>query len=324
MLPTGARGPRVVAFGGGHGLYATLSALRHVTGNLTAVVTVADDGGSSGRLRGELGILPPGDLRMALSALCDDGEWGQLWRDVLQHRFETDGPLNNHATGNLLIASLWNLLEDPVKGLDVVGRLLEVKGRVLPLSNSPMEIEADIVDNGHTKVVRGQSRVAVAPGRVERVRLFPSTANVNPEVLEAIEEADWCVFGPGSWYTSVVPHLMMPEVREGLGKSKAQILLALNLTNDVETSDMSHGDHIRSFVSYSGGIEPRIVVADPSAIADLDGLDDAVKNHGSKLLLRQVHQAGERAVHDPLRFAAALRDAFEGTITDVTRDAPSN
>ena len=324
MLPTGTRGPKVVAFGGGHGLYATLSALRHVTGNLTAVVTVADDGGSSGRLRSELGILPPGDLRMALSALCDDGEWGQLWRDVLQHRFKTDGPLNHHATGNLLIASLWNLLDDPNEGLDVVGRLLGVQGRVLPLSNSPMEIQADVVENGMTKVVRGQSRVAVAPGRVEHVRLFPVSAVVNPAVLEAIEEADWCVFGPGSWYTSVIPHLMMPELKEKLGSCNAQLLLALNLTNDVETSDMTHGDHLRSFVSYSGGITPRVVVADPTAIDDLDELDEAVGEYGVKLLLRQLHQYGQTAVHDPLRFAAALRDAFEGTITDVAKDGPKN
>ena len=123
---------------------------------------------------------------MALSALCDDDEWGHLWRDVVQHRYVTDGPLNNHATGNLLIAALWNLLDDPVKGLDVVGRLLNVHGRVLPMSNVPMDIEADVDDNGHHKVIRGQSLVAVASGRVEQVRLIPESADAHPEVLGAI------------------------------------------------------------------------------------------------------------------------------------------
>lgn len=317
MLPTGARGPKVVAFGGGHGLYATLSALRHVTDNLTAVVTVADDGGSSGRLRSELGILPPGDLRMALSALCDDGEWGQMWRDVLQHRYSTEGPLNNHATGNLLIASLWSLLGDNAEGLDYVGQLLGVHGRVLPMSDVPMEIEADVIENGHHKIIRGQSQVAIAPGRVEGVRLYPPDAQAHPAVLEAIREADWAVFGPGSWYTSVIPHLMLPDIRQALAESPAKIMLALNLTTDAETTDMCHGDHIKSFVTHSGGQTPDIVIADPSAIDDLGNLDEAIKAIDAGLVLRQIHTASDQGIHDPLRFAAALRDAFEGSITDI-------
>ena len=117
-------GPRVVALGGGHGLAASLAALRLVTDRVTAVVTVADDGGSSGRLRDEFNVLPPGDLRMALAALCDDRPWGQIWRDVLQHRFGGDGPLGGHAMGNLLIVALWDQLGDTVAGLDLVARLL--------------------------------------------------------------------------------------------------------------------------------------------------------------------------------------------------------
>ncbi|HPF81719.1 gluconeogenesis factor YvcK family protein, partial [Nostocoides australiense] len=122
---------RVVALGGGHGLAASLSALRHVCDDITAIVTVADDGGSSGRLRQEFGVLPPGDLRMALSALCAESDWGHQWRDVLQHRFSGDGPLGGHALGNLLILALWDLDPEPVYGLDLVGRLLNARGRVL-------------------------------------------------------------------------------------------------------------------------------------------------------------------------------------------------
>ncbi|MDO5496176.1 MAG: 2-phospho-L-lactate transferase CofD family protein, partial [bacterium] len=138
--------PRAVALGGGHGLAATLRALRHLTRELTAVVTVADNGGSSGRLREELGCLPPGDLRMALSALCDDTEWGHTWRDILQYRFSTGGPLDHHAVGNLLIASIWEKLGDPIAGLELVGQLLGARGTVLPMAMDPLEISAVVVD----------------------------------------------------------------------------------------------------------------------------------------------------------------------------------
>ena len=131
-----------MALGGGHGLYASLSALRRLSGTLTAVVTVADDGGSSGRLRRELGVLPPGDLRMALAALCGDDDWGTTWSRVVQHRFGGDSELSGHAVGNLLIVALWDLLGDTVEGLDWVGRLLGAHGRVLPMAAVPLDITA--------------------------------------------------------------------------------------------------------------------------------------------------------------------------------------
>ena len=157
-----AAAPAVVALGGGHGLSASLSALRLMTDRITAVVTVADDGGSSGRLRDELGVLPPGDLRMALAALCDDSDWGRTWRDVLQHRFRSSGDLDQHAVGNLLIVALWELLGDPVEGLDWVGKLLGARGRVLPMASVPLLIEADVVDarRGDEPSCVGQSAVA--------------------------------------------------------------------------------------------------------------------------------------------------------------------
>jgi len=126
--------PAVVALGGGHGLAASLTALRNVTTDLTAVVTVADNGGSSGRLRDEFGVLPPGDLRMALAALCGDDRWGQTWARVLQHRFASEGEMHGHSMGNLLIVTLWDLLHDHVDGLDWVAGLLGARGRVLPMA----------------------------------------------------------------------------------------------------------------------------------------------------------------------------------------------
>ena len=130
--------PSVVALGGGHGLAASLSALRRITTDLTAVVTVADNGGSSGRLREEFGVLPPGDLRMALAALCGDDRWGQTWARVLQHRFESEGQMHGHSMGNLLIVTLWELLHDHVDGLDWVAGLLGARGRVLPMAEAPL------------------------------------------------------------------------------------------------------------------------------------------------------------------------------------------
>ena len=175
------RAQAVVALGGGHGLHASLSALRHLVDDLTvddltAVVTVADNGGSSGRLRGEFGVLPPGDLRMALAALCGDDEWGDTWAKVLQHRFEGDGEMRGHVVGNLLIVGLWELLGDHVDALDWVGRLLGAKGRVLPMAMTPMDITAEVRglvagDPDALTSVRGQVEVATTDGVISEIAL---------------------------------------------------------------------------------------------------------------------------------------------------------
>ena len=137
---------KVVALGGGHGLAATLTALRQFTSEITAIVTVADNGGSSGRLRQEFPIMPPGDLRMALAALCGDDDWGRSWAEIMQYRFTSEGELNGHPVGNLLLAALWDRDGDTVAGLDRVGSLLKVIGRVLPMADQPLEIEATCED----------------------------------------------------------------------------------------------------------------------------------------------------------------------------------
>jgi hypothetical protein len=213
--PPGSTLPAVVAFGGGHGLSASLSALRRVTDRLTAVVTVADDGGSSGRLREELDCLPPGDLRMALAALCGDDPSGRTWADVLQYRFAGSGPLGNHAIGNLLIAGLWERLGDPVAGLDMVAGLLGAKGRVLPMAAVPLQIVADVIGLDPARPdeissIRGQAAVAKTTAEVCAVRLEPVDPPACPESVESVLAADWAVLGPGSWFTSVIPHLLVP------------------------------------------------------------------------------------------------------------------
>ena len=313
----GFYGPKVVALGGGHGLFASLSALRLMTHNVTAVVTVADDGGSSGRLRKEFGVLPPGDLRMALSALCDDGEWGQTWRDVLQHRFTSNGPMSGHALGNLLILALWEQMGDSVLALDWVGQLLGIKGRVLPMSPTPLEIEA-IVDFGGPKApIRGQVAVASTPGTVEHIGVVPKNPPAQPEAVKAILDADWVIVGPGSWYTSVIPHFLVPKLREALCTTKARKALALNLNADKETKGMGAAAHIRSLKDHCPELRFDIIVADPTSIDDIDGAERAATECGAQLLLRQVRMSDGSARHDPLRLAAAYRDAFSGIFGDI-------
>ncbi len=307
-------GPVVTALGGGHGLAATLTALRFVTEHITAVVTVADDGGSSGRLRDEFGVLPPGDLRMALAALCSDTEWGHTWRDVLQHRFAGDGPLGGHALGNLLIVALWELHEDPVSGLDLVGRLLQARGRVLPMAAVPLAIEADVSGldgsgpDGRT-TVRGQAQVAVTPGTVEEVRLVPAAPPAYPESVAAIRSADWVVLGPGSWFTSVMTHLLVPEVREALEVSRARRLLVLNLdSGSGETAGFSATRHLESFSALAPGLRLDGVLADPAAVDDEPALVEAAARLGAELHVVPVSRRSAPGEHDPLRYAAALRD----------------
>lgn len=312
-------GPAVVALGGGHGLSASLSALRLMSDRLTAIVTVADDGGSSGRLRQEMGVLPPGDLRMALSALCDESDWGRLWRDVLQHRFATDGPMDRHAVGNLLIVALWDLLGDPISGLDWVGRLLGARGRVLPMSSVPLEIEADILAPGESEpvVVHGQSAVAVAPGQVRRVRLVPSDASVPAEAIAAVDAADWVVLGPGSWFTSVMPHLLVPDLGAALHRTRARRAVTLNLLPSSGRSGMTTEEHLRALQTHAPDLRVDVVIADPSSVDDLDTLHALAEAMGADLLVRQVRVGDGTARHDALRLAAAYRDAFEGTLGDV-------
>lgn len=323
VLQRNKRRPAITALGGGHGLSATLAALRHLTDTITAVVTVADDGGSSGRLRDELQILPPGDLRMALAALCDDTEWGRTWRDVLQHRFSSLGPLDQHAVGNFLIAGVWELLDDPVAGLDLVGKLLGARGRVLPMSLEPVRIEAEVHrPDGRHRIVRGQSAVARTVDPIERVRLVPSEPAECPEAVQAVMEADWAILGPGSWYTSVLPHLLVPVLRDALLSTTARIVVILNIEPEEagETAGMRAHEHLGVLRRHAPDLRLEVVVVDPSAAEDLDRLDSLCQAMGARLLVRQVRRSNGSARHDPIRLAAALRDITEGVLGDVGPD----
>ena len=221
---------------------------------------------------------------MALSALCDDSDWGHTWRDVLQHRFTGTGELQGHALGNLMIVSIWQLLDDTVAGLDLVGRLLGARGRVLPMAAEPLEIVAEIV--GHEPeppldrcVVHGQH--------------------------------DWVMFGPGSWFPSVMPHLLVPGLADALVATSARRLLNLNLeVHKGETRDFRAEDHLSSFAEHAPDLRLDIVLADPSVVPDEPGLRAAARELGAELVVAPVAARHEPGVHDALRLAAALRDVI--------------
>lgn len=306
-------GPKIVALGGGHGLAASLQALRQVTDQLTAVVTVADDGGSSGRLRDELGMLPPGDLRMALAALAGDDAWSQTWRRLLQHRFGGDGPLAGHAVGNLILAGLTES-SGIVEALDLVGRLVGARGRVLPASTTPLEIVAEVVgldplDRSAISRVVGQVAVATTTGDVCAVYLLPEDPPACPEAVQAVLDADVVVLGPGSWLTSVITHLLVPELRAALAKTAATRVVALNLAPQLgETDGYSPETHLEVLCAHAPELTIDVVVADPSRVLDRHGLMSAVESAGGRLVLAPVSLADGTPRHDPQLLAAVYRE----------------
>ena len=325
---------RVVALGGGHGLYASLSGLRRVSRDLTAIVTVADDGGSSGRLRREFGVLPPGDLRMALAALCGDDEWGTTWSRVIQHRFTeataaaTDraagvasvgSGLSGHAVGNVLIVALWELLGDTVQGLDWVARLLGAHGRVLPMAAVPIDIVAEVEGADpdrpdEVSTVRGQVACATTTGRVRSISLIPADPPACPEAVQAIRAADWVVLGPGSWFTSVLPHLLVPELATALVGTRARRLVALNLAPQPgETEGFSPHAHLEVLADHAPDLAIDVVLADRTAArGSITELEKAAGRLGARLVLADLAVADGSPRHDPLRLAGAFAQIFEG------------
>lgn len=301
---------KVVALGGGHGLAASLSALRRITTELTGVVTVADNGGSSGRLREELGGLPPGDLRMALAALCDDDEWGRTWAGILQHRFTSDGPLKNHAVGNLLIAAIWDQLGDHVAGLDLVGELLGAQGRVLPMASIPLDIEADVHLRSapdRLTVVRGQVQVASVDGQVISVRLDPAHPPACPEAVAAVQAADWVVVGPGSWFTSVMPTLLVPGLRDALVQTRAKRILVLNLhEQEGETMGLTPTDHLEVLAAHAPELRLDAIIADTALVDTRGTLEATARSLGARLFSSDVADRPGSDQHDPGRLAAAF------------------
>jgi len=314
------RNPKVVAMGGGHGLSASLVALGLLTSELTAVVTVADDGGSSGRIRRELGVLPPGDLRMALAALA--GQDGDGLAALLQHRFGGTGALAGHPVGNLLITGLIEHFHgDSVRALATVGRMVGARGCVLPMSPVPLEIAAVVsgLDRDHptdVRRIRGQVAVATTPGRVEAVALVPPEPPACPEAVAAIRAADAVVLGPGSWFTSVLPHVLVPDLLAALVHTEARIVVALNLAPQPgETEGFSPQELLEALSRHAPDLTIHTVLADEEAVVDRRGLTDTVHARGARLVLAPVAAPDGSARHDPKLLAAALGPVIGVDIT---------
>jgi uncharacterized cofD-like protein len=311
---------KAVALGGGQGLHATLRALRRLTPDVTAVVTVADDGGSSGRLRRELGLLPPGDLRKALAALAGEDDENSLWSTVFQHRFGGTGALAGHAVGNLVLAALVEILGDPVAALEEASRLLGLKGRVLPMCTEALDIEADVVgldeDPAAVRRIRGQVAVATTPGRVRRIRLHTAGAPDSvpkgcPAAVTAVLEADVVLLGPGSWFTSVLPHLLVPELHEALIETPASRMVVLNLVPQPgETSGFSPERHLDVLCEHAPRLRVDAVIADAGSVSTPDGLRRAAEALGATLRLDAIASGTTRERHDPAALAESLRGAL--------------
>ncbi|GAA1903701.1 gluconeogenesis factor YvcK family protein [Williamsia serinedens] len=320
-----------VALGGGHGLYATVTALRQVCEHVTAVVTVADDGGSSGRLRSELAVIPPGDLRMALAALLEadaDGpdDPAARWAAVLQHRFRGRGALAGHPIGNLLLAGLQEHLGDPVTALDAMVELFGVTGRVLPMSTVPLGIEADVSgledDPRISRSIAGQVAVATTPGKVRRVRLLPPDPPACDAALEAIASADLVTLGPGSWFSSVIPHVLVPDQLAALRATSARRVLFVNLAPEPgETSGFSVERHLHVLHAHADDLRIDDVVIDGASVPserERDHVRRAADRFGATLHVADLARPGTQT-HDPGRVAAmvhTLTGARQGGYSD--------
>lgn len=244
------RGVKVVAIGGGTGLPSALRALKGQTSNITAVVTVADDGGSSGRLRRDLGVLPPGDLRNNIAALADDES---LMTKLMQYRFDT-GELSGHAFGNLFIAALSGVAGGLTEALGEVERVLNVRGRVLPATLDDIKLEAQVkVPNGRILRVEGESKIPELGGTIEQVSLIPEDASAHPESIKAILEAQLVVIGPGSLYTSILPSMMVKGIGDALRATNAYKIYICNVaTQPGETDDYTAADHVMALERHIG------------------------------------------------------------------------
>lgn len=318
-LPDESAPCHIASLGGGHGLYQTLVAARLCQPErITAIVTVADDGGSSGRIRRELSLIPPGDLRMALAALARDDEPGRMWAQTLQHRFGGNGALAGHAVGNLLIAGLTEVLGSEQQALDTVAGLTGSHGRVLPVCEQPLDIEADVSglddDPRIMRQVRGQVAVATTPGSVRRVRLIPEFPDANPLVLDAIGDADLITLGPGSWFSSVIPHLLVPSVVDALNTSAARKVVVLNLSAEPgETAGFSWERHIHMLTQHAPSLRIDHVLVDDtitSTATERRYLQRAAETLGAEIVFGDVREidGDGRATdrHDPAKLCAAL------------------
>lgn len=301
------RASRVVALGGGHGLAQALLAVQAYAGEITAVVSVADDGGSSGRLAPALGIPPPGDCRRALLALSPDPS---PWRDAVCHRFST-GDVAGHSLGNLLLAALAARGDGLEGALATLGLLLGARGRVVPAAPVPLTLQA-VVDGVE---ISGQVAVALARGRLSELQVLPPQAAASPSALEALAVADQVVIGPGSLFTSLAAALLVPGIAAGVNAARGRLVYVCNLTTqDGETLGMDGADHVVALCRVTGLRLPDVVVANdapfpvPPTVATVVADRDGIESLGTRLETGSLADPSAAwPQHDPARLGAVLR-----------------
>lgn len=241
------RGPRIVAIGGGTGLSMLLSGIKNITNNITAVVTVGDDGGSSGRLRESMGILPPGDIRHCITALADDED---LITKLFKYRFDNGEGLEGHSFGNLFLTALCDITGNMVSAVKASANVISIRGRVLPSTLDDMKLVAEM-ENG--RIVHGESNIPEARGKIKRLYTEPENCKALPEVLQAIHSAELIILGPGSLYTSVIPNLLIKEISEAVSKSSAKKIYVCNImTQPGETDGYTVSDHLKALIRHAG------------------------------------------------------------------------
>jgi len=290
--------PAVVAIGGGHGLAVTLQAAARYAGALTAVVSVADDGGSSGRLRRDLDVVPPGDLRKCLLATASpDG----VWTRVFAHRFE-GGELGGHALGNLVLVGLAETLGDLGAALDEAGALLDARARVRPATTERVVLKAQVSDQDMRREVEGQVAVMETRADIRRVELVPSDVPADPVAIDAISGADQVVLAPGSLFTSLLPALMVPGIRDAVCMAAGQVVQVGNLAPQIpETEGLDGVDHLRAVLEHGARVDVLVSAEDGL----LDVADASVEALGVRCVRRRLSVPGTLA-HDPAELAEML------------------
>jgi uncharacterized cofD-like protein len=235
------RGPKIVAIGGGTGLSTLLRGLKRYSANITAIVTVADDGGSSGRLRRDFGVLPPGDIRNCIAALADEEK---LLTELFQYRFQAGEGLEGHSFGNLFLTAMSDITGDLEQGIAASSKVLAIQGRVLPATLTHVDLWAELADG---RRIEGESRITEAGGQIVRIGCIPERPPALPAVLKAISEANYIVIGPGSLYTSVIPNLLVPEIAQAIAKRQVPCIYVCNIMSQPgETTGYSVSDHIKA------------------------------------------------------------------------------
>jgi len=307
-------GPKITVIGGGSGLPNLLRGLKYYTSNITAVVTVADDGGSSGRLRNELGILPPGDIRNCLVALADSED---VMQQLMDYRFESDGQLDGHSFGNIFIAALAGIGGDFYRGVEIAGELLAIRGRVIPSTPSSVTLVGSTV-SGETLI--GETRVGNSSDRLRSLTLIPADPMAHPEAVRAIEDADMVVLGPGSLFTSIVPNLLISDISAALAESPAFKVYVCNVAEEpAQTEGYSVLDHLNVVRHYGGEGSVDAVVANrnlpdgltPAGLSFIkanDPWDDHV--HLVEADVIDETDSNSTARHDPVKLSNAIAEAY--------------